>query len=110
MGSGSLAAMAVLETGYKEGMSPDECKKLVSEAITAGIFNDLGSGGNCDVCVITKDTKVHTRGYLQPNKRLYNAVYPPFKKGITPVLREEFKKHVAIQDAEDEGGDVVMGG
>ena len=69
MGSGSLAAMAVLETGYKENMTIEEGKKLVSEAISAGIFNDLGSGGNCDVCVITKDSKVHTRGYLQPNKR-----------------------------------------
>jgi hypothetical protein len=26
----------------------------VSEAICAGIFNDLGSGSNVDVCVITK--------------------------------------------------------
>ena len=28
--------------------------KLVVEAICAGIFNDLGSGSNVDVCVITK--------------------------------------------------------
>lgn len=32
----------------------DEGIKLVTEAICAGIFNDLGSGSNVDVCVITK--------------------------------------------------------
>jgi hypothetical protein len=26
----------------------------VSEAVCSGIFNDLGSGSNVDVCVITK--------------------------------------------------------
>lgn len=28
--------------------------KLVADAIKAGIFNDLGSGSNVDLCVITK--------------------------------------------------------
>ncbi|RRT67003.1 hypothetical protein BHE74_00040206 [Ensete ventricosum] len=32
----------------------EEGIKLVSEAICSGIFNDLGSGSNVDVCVITK--------------------------------------------------------
>lgn len=32
----------------------DQGIQLVSEAICAGIFNDLGSGSNVDVCVITK--------------------------------------------------------
>jgi len=32
----------------------DEGVKLVVESICAGIFNDLGSGSNVDVCVITK--------------------------------------------------------
>ena len=32
----------------------DEGIKLVCEAICSGIFNDLGSGSNVDVCVITK--------------------------------------------------------
>lgn len=35
-------------------MQRDEGIKLVVEAICAGIFNDLGSGSNVDVCVITK--------------------------------------------------------
>ena len=44
MGSGSLAAMAMMETGYKDGLSEAEAKALVASAIRAGIFNDLGSG------------------------------------------------------------------
>jgi 20S proteasome alpha/beta subunit len=32
----------------------DQGVKLVVEAICAGIFNDLGSGSNVDVCVITR--------------------------------------------------------
>ena len=35
-------------------MQRDEGVQLVVEAICAGIFNDLGSGSNVDVCVITK--------------------------------------------------------
>ena len=35
-------------------MQRDEGVNLVTEAICSGIFNDLGSGSNVDVCVITK--------------------------------------------------------
>ncbi|CAA3027561.1 proteasome subunit beta type-7-A [Olea europaea subsp. europaea] len=54
MGSGSLAAMAVFESKYREGLSRYEGIKLVAEAISSGIFNDLGSGSNVDICVITQ--------------------------------------------------------
>lgn len=54
MGSGSLNAMAVLEAGYKDDLSRDEAISLVQNAIRAGIFNDLGSGSNVDICVIAK--------------------------------------------------------
>merc|ERR1719311_1518910 len=43
MGSGSLCAMAVLESEYREDLSVEEGKQLVAKAIRAGIFNDLGS-------------------------------------------------------------------
>ncbi|XP_011035440.1 PREDICTED: proteasome subunit beta type-7-A [Populus euphratica] len=71
MGSGSLAAMAVFESKYKEGLSRDEGIKIVSEAICSGIFNDLGSGSNVDVCVITKGHKEYLRNHMLPNPRTY---------------------------------------
>ena len=54
MGSGSLNAMAVFEEGYKDGLERDEAVALVARAIKSGIFNDLGSGSNVDVCIITR--------------------------------------------------------
>merc|ERR1711988_1009645 len=52
MGSGCVAAMAVLESRYKDNMTKEEGVQLVADAIRAGVFNDLGSGGNIDVCVV----------------------------------------------------------
>ena len=39
---------------------------MVAAAISAGIFNDLGSGSNVDVCVITKDNTEMLRNYETP--------------------------------------------
>ena len=52
MGSGSLAAMAVFESQYKDDMDEKEAIEIVDQAIQAGIWNDLGSGSNVDICVI----------------------------------------------------------
>lgn len=41
----------------------EEGKKLVRNAICGGIFNDLGSGSNVDICVITKDGVDYIRPY-----------------------------------------------
>ncbi|XP_042980321.1 proteasome subunit beta type-7-B-like isoform X2 [Carya illinoinensis] len=71
MGSGSLAAMAVFESKYHEGLTKDEGINLVCEAICSGIFNDLGSGSNVDVCVITKGHKEYLRNHQLPNPRTY---------------------------------------
>lgn len=94
MGSGSLAAMAVFEAKYKEDMTVDQAKQLVYEGISAGIFNDLGSGGNVDLCVITKDGKELIRGFAKENERKYRrpAGYK-FQHGATPVVQgsETFK-------------------
>ena len=69
MGSGSLAAMAVFEDKFRPDMEEEEAKKLVSEAIAAGIFNDLGSGSNIDLCVISKSKLDFLRPYSVPNKK-----------------------------------------
>jgi 20S proteasome subunit beta 2 len=86
MGSGSLAAMAVFESGYKDDMTEEEAKDLVYQGISAGIFNDLGSGGNVDLCVIKKGTTEYLRGYRKENPRLYRrpAGYN-FAPGTTKV-------------------------
>lgn len=55
MGSGSLAAMSIFETRWQKNLTREQAIELCSEAIQAGIFNDLGSGSNVDVCVITSE-------------------------------------------------------
>nr|CBE66750.1 CG18341-PA [Drosophila ananassae]CBE66753.1 CG18341-PA [Drosophila ananassae]CBE66756.1 CG18341-PA [Drosophila ananassae]CBE66757.1 CG18341-PA [Drosophila ananassae] len=53
MGSGTLAAMSVLEHSWRPDIDLAQGKQLVREAISAGVFNDLGSGSNIDLCVVT---------------------------------------------------------
>ena len=71
-GSGSLAAMAILETYYKENLTKEEAIALVVKAIEAGIYHDLGSGSNVDVCIITKDKYEMLRNYKSDNRKQYS--------------------------------------
>ena len=89
MGSGSLAAMSILEAHYRDNMTPDEGAELVRQAIRSGVFNDLGSGGNVDVIVVTADGKAdHRRPFDQPNPRLFRAPPVKFAIGTTPILKK----------------------
>lgn len=69
MGSGSLAAISVLESAWKEGMNREQAISLASTAIKAGIFNDLGSGSNVDLVVITPTKTDYLRNYEKPTPR-----------------------------------------
>ena len=101
MGSGSLAAMAVFESRYKPDMEEAEAVELVRDAIRAGIFNDLGSGSNVDVHIITKngESKRHrTYENAAGNASTYRAQYskPETMKiplGATFVIDEKFIPH-----------------
>jgi len=103
MGSGSLAAMSVLESGYKDNLTIEEGKTLVANAIKAGIFNDLGSGSNVDVCVITKEGGTIFRNMEKPNERKFRAQYKGFATGTTPVIKTDITKLCTVEDV-----DVVM--
>jgi len=107
MGSGSLAAMSVFEDLYKDNMTEEEAKQMVTTAILAGIWNDLGSGGNVDVTVIKRGEDGNTvvdyqTGVEKPNdgEKLRAQVTRPAARiqprGATAVLKSEWKKHVVI--------------
>ncbi|KAL6838762.1 hypothetical protein ACP4OV_031476 [Aristida adscensionis] len=108
MGSGSLAAMSVFESKYKEGLTREEGIQLVSEAICAGIFNDLGSGSNVDVCVITKGKTEYLRNHQLPNPRTYTSSKGySFVQGQTEVLSAKItplkpKAEVTVGDVMEE--------
>jgi len=94
-GSGSLAAMSVLESRYKDGLTEQEAMTLCCDAILAGVFNDLGSGSSVDLCVIRKTDTSYLRGYRTPNDvaPLRASIRLPapafnFPKGSTVFIKE----------------------
>nr|CAD1829962.1 unnamed protein product [Ananas comosus var. bracteatus] len=75
-----------------EGLTRDDGIQLVCEAICSGIFNDLGSGSNVDVCVITKGQTEYLRNHQLPNPRTYVSTKGyNFVKGHTEVLATKIK-------------------
>ena len=106
-GSGGLAAMSVLESSWRDGMTEAEAVEVVKRSILAGVFNDLGSGSNCDIIVLRTDGSVDMkRGFVlaNPVEPLRNAiqhsgrlVVPP---GVTPILNESFTPHPPSTDEE----------
>lgn len=105
MGSGSLAAMAIFEQGWREKMTEEEATELVKRAILAGVFNDLGSGSNCDTCVIRMDGSVqYTRGAVTPNATqplrdgINRSALLTMANGTTAILGSSFKPHATLDD------------
>lgn len=80
--------MAVFESSFKEHMTVSYCVlfrrqadsqraeaiALVARAIRSGIFNDLGSGSNVDVSVITKNGTEMLRNYEMPVCQLFGPL------------------------------------
>merc|ERR1712226_775544 len=92
MGSGSLCALSVLEAGYKMDMDEDSAKQLAKDAISAGIFNDLGSGSNVDLCVIKKDSTEYLRTFASENAKGVRQGDYTYKPGTTAVRKREVMK------------------
>lgn len=109
MGSGSLAAMSVFETHWKPSLTRDEAVQLASDAILAGIFNDLGSGSNVDVAIITKDKTTLKRNYIKPIEKSAKLQSYAFPKGTTAILNEkiikksEIGRYVSVHEVPQEG-------
>jgi proteasome beta subunit len=55
VGSGTETAMGVLEDGFKEAMTEEQAKALVTRAIKSAISRDAMSGDGIDFLIITKD-------------------------------------------------------
>ena len=88
MGTGSLAAMATFESRWKADMTEEEAKELVADAIRAGVFNDLASGSNVDLCVIRKGSVDYLRPYDVANVKGERHISYRYKRGTTAVLRK----------------------
>lgn len=90
MGSGSLNAMAVFEQGYKDDMTKEEAMELAARAIRSGVYNDLGSGSNVDLCIITSDKVEYLRNHEFLQGKTYSRQFPVrYPPGTAPVIKEK---------------------
>ncbi|KAF9221039.1 20S proteasome subunit [Gyrodon lividus] len=107
MGSGSLAAMAVFESSWKPNMEREEALQLVTAAISAGIFNDLGSGSNVDACVITPTRTEMLRNFVKPNERVEKERKYTFRRGTTAWKSENIRSLIVREEVTPIGGEAM---
>ncbi|KAF8056684.1 proteasome subunit [Lyophyllum atratum] len=107
MGSGSLAAMAVFESGWRADMEREEALNLVKAAISAGIFNDLGSGSNIDACIITAAHTEMLRNVETPNMRVQKERSYGFRRGTTAWKSENVRDLIVSEEMTFVGGDAM---
>ena len=76
----------------------EEALTLVTAAISAGIFNDLGSGSNVDACVITATQTEMLRNFVKPNERVEKERHFTFRRGTTAWKAEDIRNLVATEE------------
>lgn len=108
MGSGSLAAMAVFESSWREDANEADAVALVTRAILAGVFNDLGSGSNVDITIIRTDGTVDIRrNTVKPNEiaplraSVQHSARLDLPIGLTPILASTYQPHPATATLAD---------
>ena len=90
-------------------MCKEDAMALVARAIRSGIFNDLGSGSNVDLCILTKGGKEYLRNYQKPNERTYvRQKGYAFERGTTEVLNTVVKlRDMVVTEVPKEKGDAA---
>jgi len=99
-GSGSLAAISIFESQWRENMERDEAIELVKEAVKAGILNDMGSGFNIDLVVIEKDRVEYCPRIEVPCPTVEKVENYKFRPGTTAILSESFRNFVTITEGD----------
>ncbi|KAJ8982031.1 hypothetical protein NQ317_007741 [Molorchus minor] len=102
-------AMAVFESGWNKDIDEEAGIKLVRDAIAAGVFNDLGSGSNIDVCIIRKGSTDYRRTYDEANKKGVRQQSYRYPRGTTRVLSTKVLdvEEVSVQRVEPERMDTA---
>lgn len=88
-GSGCLAATAFFERNYRPDMDLEAAKAFVADGVAAGVYNDLGSGSNVDLCVITKHGMEMLRSYRQLCSKSASLKDYTFAEGTTQVISQK---------------------
>jgi 20S proteasome subunit beta 2 len=75
LGSGSLAATSILDNNFKKNLTFNQALLVLQESIKAGIYNDTGSGGSIDLCIITKKRIKFLRNKFSANKSINTTLF-----------------------------------
>lgn len=97
MGSGMYASISVMEQRWRPNMTEADAKELVADAIEAGITQDLGSGSNVNLCVITQKGHEYLANYRVTNERPFKMAEPVH--GFTIEVLKETTKKLTQQEA-----------
>lgn len=81
--------------------------RLVTAAISAGIFNDLGSGSNVDVCVVTSTGTEMLRNFVKPNERVEKERKYTFRRGTTAWKTENIRDLVVSEQITPVAGEAM---
>jgi 20S proteasome subunit beta 2 len=98
-GSGSYAAISVLERDFKQNMTEAEARELVQRALEAGMHGDNASGNSLNLVVITIDG-ARFEGPIFPEfcKRPENIELDyKFKTGTTATLKQKTFKYDIVE-------------
>lgn len=90
-GSGCLAAMSILEDGWRPGLTELEAKQLVCKSIKAGILCDGYSGSKVDIVSVTADRTEVTKEFEVVCTKGEKSTYP-IKKGSSIYHKEKVQK------------------
>ena len=80
---------------------------LVTSAISAGIFNDLGSGSNVDACIITASHTEMLRNFIKPNERVQKENTYRFRRGTTAWKSEHIRSLIVSEEVSSIGGEAM---
>jgi len=100
-GSGSLAALGVLERNFKMDQTEEEAIELVKNALIAGMHSDLSSGNSLRLCVIRKEGARELERFVpdfcQPSIKEQKYQHPP---KTTTVLKSKQLKFDVVEAME----------
>ncbi|CAI2294237.1 unnamed protein product [Caenorhabditis sp. 36 PRJEB53466] len=98
-GSGSYAAITILERDFKTDMTKDEAEKLVQRALEAGMHGDNASGNSLNLVIIEPNETVFKGPIVpefckrpEPNDLVYK-----FQTGATKVLKHKTYKYDVVE-------------
>lgn len=100
MGSGSVPAYGVLESGFNDDLTLEQAQHLAVNAIKAGILYDQGSGSNVDFVILRQNKTDYFRNYEIVGQKLlkksqhYNFIPNNIRKIISDFKQksDHFRK------------------